>query len=280
MKAQTLRILGATLYYEMRGSGPTLLLIAGGNGDAGIFERVAGILATDYTVVTYDPRGNSRSRLDGPPEDQRIEVHSDDARRLLQSVADSPAYVFGSSSGAIVGLDLVARHPKLVSKLVAHEPPMVEVLPDVATWRAFFDDVYDTYRRKGVGPALQKFAAGVGLDVRSDLAGSELPLDVAAMINRMAGNLDFFLSHEVRQFTRYVPDLPALDANQDRIVLAGGRDSREHLPYRPAALLAERFGTQLVDFPGDHIGYATQPVEFAAKLRDVLSSSSTRARFG
>ena len=87
----------------------------------------------------------------------------------------------------------------------------------------------------------------------------------------MAGNLDFFLSHEVRQFTRYVPDFPALDANQDRIVLAGGRDSRQHLPYRPAALLAERFGTQMVDFPGDHIGYVTRPVEFAAKLRDVLA---------
>jgi pimeloyl-ACP methyl ester carboxylesterase len=271
MKAQMLQNPGATLYYETRGSGPTLLLIAGGNGDASIFAPVASILANEYMVVTYDPRGNSRSRLDGPPEDQRIEVHSEDARRLVQTVADGPAYVFGSSSGAIVGLDLIARHPELISKLVAHEPPMVEVLPDVATWRAFFDDVYDTYRREGSGPALQEFAAGVGLDVRGYLAGAELPPDVAEMMNRMAGNLDLFFSHEVRQFTRYVPDLPALDANQHRIVLAGGRDSREHLPYRPAALLAERFGTQVVDFPGDHVGYVTQPVEFAAKLRAVLA---------
>jgi pimeloyl-ACP methyl ester carboxylesterase len=271
MKAQMLQTHGATLFYEMRGSGPTLLMIAGGNGDAGIFERVAGVLANQYTVVTYDPRGNSCSRLDGPPEDQRIEMHSEDAQRLVQTVADGPASVFGSSSGAIVGLDLVARHPELVSKLVAHEPPMVEVLPDVATWRAFFDDVHDTYRREGVGPAMQKFAAGVGLDVRGDLAGAELPPDVAELMNRMAGNLHFFLSHEVRQFTRYVPDLPGLDANRDRIVLAGGRDSREHLPYRPAAWLAERFGTQVVDFPGDHVGYVTQPVEFAAKLRAVLA---------
>ena len=81
------------------------------------------------------------------------------------------------------------------------------------------------------------------------------------MMNRMAGNLPFFLSHELRPFTRYVPDLPALDANRDRIVLAGGRDSRDHLPYRPAALLAERFGTQVVDFPGGHVGYATHPAD-------------------
>jgi hypothetical protein len=131
--------------------------------------------------------------------------------------------------------------------------------------------VYDTYRREGIGPALQKFAAGVGLDVRGDLAGAELSPDVAEMMNRMAANFDFFFSHEVRPFTRYVPDLPALDANQDRIVLAGGRYAREHLAYRPAALLAERFRTQVVDFPGDHVGYVTQPVEFAAKLREVLA---------
>ena len=87
MKAQTLQLRRATLYYETRGSGPVLLLIAGGSSDAGIFEGVASFLTHDYTVVTYDPRGNSRSPLYEPPADQRIEVHSDDARRLLETVA-------------------------------------------------------------------------------------------------------------------------------------------------------------------------------------------------
>ena len=270
MKAQRLQILGATLYYEMRGSGPTLLLIAGGNGDAGSFESVAGVLANEYTVVTYDPRGNSRSRLDGPPEDQRIEVHSDDApagpngrRRPGLCVREQ----LGGDRRARPGRAASQAGLEIGGTRAAHGGGAAR-RRNVA---AFFDDVYDTYRREGVGPAMQKFAAGVGLDVRSDLAGAELPPDVAEMMNRMAGNLDLFLSHELRQFTRYVPDLPALDANQDRIVLAGGRDSREHLPYRPAALLAEQFGTQVVDFPGDHIGYVKQPVEFAAKLRDVLA---------
>src|SRR3954447_13536612 len=130
MDGRTLRVPGATLYYEVRGAGPVLLLICGGNTDADIFARAAGQLAGDYTVVTYDPRGNSRSPLDGPPYAQRIEEHSDDARRLLVEVATGPSAVFGSSSGAIVGLDLVSRHPELVARLVAHEPPMVEVLPD------------------------------------------------------------------------------------------------------------------------------------------------------
>ena len=47
MKAQTLKVPGATLYYETRGSGPVLLLIAGGGTDAGVFEAVAHVLAHD-----------------------------------------------------------------------------------------------------------------------------------------------------------------------------------------------------------------------------------------
>jgi pimeloyl-ACP methyl ester carboxylesterase len=270
-----LEVPGATLYYETRGSGPVLLLIAGGGTDAGVFEGVASFLAHDYTVVTYDPRGNSRSPLDGPPEDQQIEVHSDDARRLLDTVTTGPAAVFGTSSGAIVGLDLIARHPTRVARLVAHEPPMLEVLPDVARWRAFHDEVYDTYRREGAESAMHKWSVGVGLDFVGPPPGAELPPDVVATMKRIAGNQDLFFAHELLPFTRYVPDLPRLTAQKDRIVFAGGHDSREQLAgqlvYRPAVWLAERFGTQVVDFPGDHGGYGTQPAAFAAKLQEVLA---------
>jgi hypothetical protein len=82
------------------GFGPSVAADRSGGGtDAGVFEAVAHVLAHDYTVVTYDPRGNSRSPLDGPPTDQQIAVHSDDARRLLSTTASDPAAVFGSSSG-------------------------------------------------------------------------------------------------------------------------------------------------------------------------------------
>lgn len=271
MKAQTLLVPGATLYYETRGSGPVLLMIAGGSTDVGVFESVADILADTYTVVTCDPRGNSRSPLDGPPVDVSIEDLSDDARRLLETVADGPAYVFGSSSGAVTGLDLISKHPALVSRLVAHEPPMFQILPDAADFRAFFDDLYETYRREGAWSAGAKFGKAMGFMRGGDLPPNrELPPEVVAGMQRMNANADFFFAHEAKRFTRYVPDLAALDANKDRIVLAGGEDSRQAPPYRPAAWLAERFGKAVIDFPGDHTGYLTQPVAFAAKLREVL----------
>src|SRR5260221_13024603 len=130
MKAQTLQVPGATLYYETRGSGPVLLLIAGGGTDAGVFEGVASFLAHDYTVVTYDPPGNSRSPLDGPPTEQQIEVHSDDARRRLSTVAGGPAAEFGSTSPPMGVLHSIARQPTVVSRVVAHKRPLPRRIPE------------------------------------------------------------------------------------------------------------------------------------------------------
>ena len=66
MKAGTLRVPGANLHYEVRGSGPVLLLIHPGGGDGHAFDAIADYLAHRYTVVAYDRRGLSRSRLDDP----------------------------------------------------------------------------------------------------------------------------------------------------------------------------------------------------------------------
>ncbi len=276
LKSNTLKVPGASLHYEVRGEGPALLLIAGGSADAGAYEPIAAHLAHNYTVVTYDPRGNSRSPLDGPWQDQRIEVHSDDAHRLLDLFATEPADVFGSSSGAIVGLDLIARHPEQVRVLVAYEPPAVELLPDAAERRAFFDEVYDIYRRVGVDAAMQRFATGIGVDDQAPPQEAQLPPSTVEMMSRISANNEFFLAHEVRPFTRFVRDVPTLQGIAARIVMAGGRDSRAHLPYRPTAALAERLGSRVVEFPGGHAGYMMHPADFAAQLTDVLTADDGR----
>src|SRR5438093_5548926 len=108
-KSDTLKVTGATIYYEVRGTGPVLVMIPGGPADAGAFAGLAERLADRYTVVAYDPRGNSRSTFDGAPEEQRLDVHGDDAARLIEAFGDDPAYVLGSSGGGQIGLNLAAR---------------------------------------------------------------------------------------------------------------------------------------------------------------------------
>jgi pimeloyl-ACP methyl ester carboxylesterase len=234
---------------------------------------VAGELTDRYTVITYDRRGFSRSPTEQPPDDRtRLAIDGDDARALIERLSGAPAYVFGSSSGAIVGLELIVRYPDAVKRLVAHEPPLMTLLPETAAFLPFTDEVYDTYRSQGAGPAMQKFAAKIGLSNLDPAKPANLPPPVLQMLQRIRGNDSFFLEHELRQYPRAVPDLGALQKLADRIVLAGGVDSRTFVPYLPNTALARSLGRSIVDFPGGHVGYTTHPAPFAAQLAAVLET--------
>ncbi|MFG2287135.1 alpha/beta fold hydrolase [Streptomyces sp. NPDC048595] len=265
-----LRVNGATLHYEVRGRGPLLLLIPGGAGGAAVFDGVADDLAAAYTVATYDPRGMSRSTLDDPEAEQRVSEHADDALRLLDLLSPGePARVFGMSSGAIVAVGLLTARPERIERVVAHEPPLVEVLPDAAEHRALPERVREVFRARGLMPAMAEFAAGLveGGAAAVPKAATKLPPQAAARAERTMANLPYFVERIVPSFMPYAADLHRLEARVDRLVLAGGRDSHGELPYRAAAFLAERIGAEFLHFPGGHTGLTTHPDEFGEALR-------------
>ncbi|MFH8570385.1 alpha/beta fold hydrolase [Streptomyces sp. NPDC017993] len=269
----TLRVNGATLHYVVRGQGPLLLLIPGGSGGAASFDGIVDDLAAEFTVATYDPRGMSRSTLDDPEAEQRVAEHAADALRILDLLSpDEPARVFGTSSGAIAALHLLTAHPARVERVVAHEPPVVEVLPDAAEHRALIARVQEAFRAQGLMPAMAVFAAGLKKagDTAEPAAEMKLPPQAAARAESTMANLPYFVGRIVPSFMSYDPDIHRLQAVSDRLVLAGGEDSRGELPYRPAAFLAERLGTELLHFPGGHTGSTTHPAEFGQLLRKVL----------
>ncbi|MEE1839009.1 alpha/beta fold hydrolase [Streptomyces sp. JV190] len=265
-----LRVNGATLHYEVRGHGPLLLLIPGGTGGAASFDDIADDLATAYTVATYDPRGMSRSTLDDPEAEQSVAEHADDAFRMLELLSPGePARVFGASSGAIAALHLLTVHPERVERVVVHEPPAVMVLPDAAAHRELIACVQETFRTQGLMPAMAVFAEGLKKDGDTDepKAEIELPPQAAARAERTMANLPYFVGRIVPSFMSYTPDMDRLEALSDQLVLAGGQESSGELAYRPAALLAVRLGTQLLHFPGGHIGLTTHPAQFGELLR-------------
>ena len=273
-EARTLQVPGATLYYEVRGSGPVLLCIPGGPTDAGMFADLAGRLADRYTVVTYDPRGHSRSTLDGELEDISVAVHADDAAAILTAMGGEPAYVYGVSGGGTIGLELVARHPALVRTLVAQEAPLMELLRDAERWRAAFADISETYRAEGVFPAMGKFGALVeegGPKYSEEMQRTAPTPESEAMAARMAGNFELFIAHEIRQVGAYVPDVDALRRASTRIVSAAGETSGEQAARRAAEALAERLGIEATYFPGAHGGWGSDPQEFAERLDEALA---------
>jgi pimeloyl-ACP methyl ester carboxylesterase len=265
-----LKVDGATLYYEVRGEGPVLLLICGGIYDAAGFADLAGQLAERYTVVTYDRRGNSRSRLDGPPAPLRMDEQVEDAHRLLAEVTDEPAYVFGNSSGADIALELAATHPEQVRTVVAHEPPIFDLLPDRERFAMIPEEMSAAYRSDGVQAAMAVFEARVDMARGAPPPGEPTP-EMLEMFERFGRNMEVFVRDEVPPVSAYVPDVDALRASPVRVVLAAGEDSTGEPPHRAAVALAERLGSEPVLFPGGHGGFGlAEP--FAATLHSALSS--------
>jgi pimeloyl-ACP methyl ester carboxylesterase len=272
MKTETLQVPGASLYYEVRGSGPVLLMIPGGPMDADGFKDLADRLADDHTVVTYDCRGNSRSPMQGSWDDLTVGLFADDARRLLDAVGPDQADVLGSSGGATYALDLVARYPGRVRTLVAHEPPVSELLPDAARYHALNEQVAETYRSEGTFAALQIFTKGVGFGNGGPPARSDETPEDAAAAARMGANLDLFAGRLIPIIGNYEPDLAALQRSSTRIVVGVGDESTpEQMVYQTAHALAERLGGQPAQFPGGHGGFGSHPDGFAARLREVLA---------
>lgn len=276
MNPSTLDVPGATLYYEVRGTGPVLLLICGGVYDAALCTELAANLADRFTVVSYDRRGNSRSPLTGSPTPQDISTHADDAARLLAVVSpETPAAVFGNSSGAQIGLELVAQHSGRVAVLVAHEPPIWEVLPDGERLRTGTLEVADTYWAQGAAAAQAKFGALLGMAGSADepFAAGELPPEMLEMFGRMAINNDFFLGYEIGSFCAHPVNLNALRQTSTRIVLAAGADSMGEPPHRAARRLAELLGTEAMILPGSHGGFASDPAGFGKALSEMLAAT-------
>jgi pimeloyl-ACP methyl ester carboxylesterase len=288
---------GGNLFYEVRGSGP-LLLVIGQPMTSGPFASLADLLAAEHTVVTYDPHGLGLSTVDDESLDVTPEIEADDLAHLLDALGGGPADVFGSSGGAVAGLAFATRYPDRVGTLVAHEPPVTELLPDAAPVRAAIDRVEDAYRAGGSAAAWAAFVSlvvhngpvteagvpptswpppGRGDAARSNEAGSaaedrgsaEPPPAPSAKAE--ADGALFFL-RMLKPFTRYRPDIAALRSGAPRVLIGLGATSRQELAPRSAVALAERLGTPPVVFPGDHAGFMADPVGFADTLRRALGS--------
>jgi pimeloyl-ACP methyl ester carboxylesterase len=267
---------GARLYYETHGSGPLFVMIPGASGTADPFRAVAGHLAAQYTVARYDRRGFSRSRLDGPPDDdRRLGTDADDVRRLIEHLGDGPATVFGTSSGAVVALEVLARHPAAVRTLIAFEPCAVRQLPEGRQWLDFFGEIYDLYRNAGAGPALARFR-------EQAFAAYDRPVMAHATERHIAehgdANTVLWFEHELRQYPAANLDIDALTAHADRMLLAVGRESRGYPCYEVTWELGRKLGRDVAELPGGHLGCMTHSVEFATQLVRALAPDRTPSR--
>jgi pimeloyl-ACP methyl ester carboxylesterase len=249
-------------------------------GAAG-FGTLAGHFG-ERTVVTYDPRGAERSRRTNGAAESTPDEHADDLHRLIDALGAGPVEIFASSGGAVNALALVARHPEQVRTLVAHEPPVAQVLPDREAALAANMDVHETYLRSGFGPAMAKFialASHKGPFPADEAAGPAPDPAMFGLPTEDDGSRDDpLLGQNMVSCTHYRFDFDALGRASTRIVIAAGTGSEGEMANRAAKAVAERLGSDAVIFPGDHGGFLGgeygqmgEPDAFAAKLREVLA---------
>jgi pimeloyl-ACP methyl ester carboxylesterase len=280
----TLDAPGAVITYDVRGTigDGTPLFMIGSPMDAVGFGTLAGHF-TDRPVITYDPRGTARStRTDGhgeiTPDD-----HAGDLRRVVDAIGGGPVDVLASSGGAVNALAWVAEHGEQVRTLVAHEPPLATLLPDGAAVTAVIEEMYETYQRDGLGPAMAQFITLVGHDGLLPDGFRLPPVDPAQFGLPTVDDGDrgdAVLGQNLRTCTGYRPDLDALRGSSARIVPARGQASGQTIAARAADAVAAALGVEPVTFPGDHGGFlggeygmTGEPDAFAQRLREVLDTA-------
>ncbi|RZU32682.1 alpha/beta fold hydrolase [Blastococcus saxobsidens] len=282
LSTHTLEVPGAALAYDVRGPLPPAdgrppLLMVGQPMDAGGFGTLAGLVA-DRTVVTYDPRGLARSERTDGRTDHDPEQQADDLHRLIGSLGAGPVDLFASSGGAVTALALVAAHPGDVRTLVAHEPPVLGVLPDAE--RAFAGEraFLAAYQRSGFGAGMAGFLAFTSWQGEfPDSFEVPDPASFGLPAEDDGARDDPLLSGASAPVTGFRPDVEALTAASTRVVVAAGTESRGTVTWRTSEALAALLGQELTVFPSHHggflggeHGYAGQPEAFAARLREVL----------
>jgi len=258
----------ASLYYERRGSGPAVLLIAGSTGDAGNFARTADLLADEFTTVVYDRRGNSRSPRPAGWTTTSVAEQADDAAALIELLGLPPAAVFGASAAGPIALDLINRHSRLVRAGIVQEPSIFSVLPDpaaaLAPRRALLQE---TLRLHGPREAIKALLCYLN----DDEVLVAIPPDV---LERMLGNADTIISIEGPGLAGWQPNVEDLRRSRVPITLLY---ALETLPVfrEMTSWLAERLRVQPMTVPGRHGFYYYRPQELAGVIRGVLKSLPT-----
>ena len=262
IQTDTIDVPGATLHFDVReaeaASGAPPLLLIGSPMDASGFGTLASHF-TDRTVITYDPRGVTRSVKDDPTSASTPEQHAEDLSRVIDAAGAGPVDIFASSGGAVNALALVAAHPEQVRTLVAHEPPAAQTVPDREQALAAVVTTSERYRREGTG-------AGMGAFMGLVMHAGEFPADWTPAppppgmpIGEDDGRRDDpLLAQNLISCTHYEPDFDALraaprgsssrrarragDAGQPRGACGRGaaRDGGGRLPQRPCRLPRRR----------------------------------------
>jgi pimeloyl-ACP methyl ester carboxylesterase len=138
---------GVSLYYEVTGHGPPLVLVHGFGCGLRMWDPQLKALARSWRVVTYDVRGHGISEAPADPGAYSQPISVADLRAMLDSLRIRRAAVGGLSMGGNIALNFALAHPARVTALVIADTGAGS--DDAAGWAATVHALAGAVERDG-----------------------------------------------------------------------------------------------------------------------------------
>ena len=151
---------GTKIAFDTQGKGPAVIIVDGAMGyrALGFSSGLAKLLASRFTVYTYDRRGRGDS---GNTLPYALEREIEDIAALIQDAGGS-ACVYGISSGACLALEAASRLGSWVKKLALYEAPYRFDEGARAEWLKYREDLSKLLAAGKRGDAVVLFMTFVG----------------------------------------------------------------------------------------------------------------------
>ena len=259
--SQTVNVGDASLYCEVQGGGPSLVLVPGATGDGGYMQPLADALADEFRVATYDRRGNSRSPRPEGWTATSVEEQAKDLAGLVETLDLAPAVALGNSWGALIALCTALEHERVLRGAVLHDPALMTVLKNPEEAQAALRPVWEAMTEGGPPAATKAFVEfAFGEQLRA------LPDEVVA---RMLDNADVLFGIEFESLGAWRPEEERVRAVSVPVGLLAGKESPP--PFGEASSwIATRVGSDVVEVPGGHVGFIDSAHEFAEVARPLI----------
>jgi 3-oxoadipate enol-lactonase len=255
------------LNWKTEGSGPVVVLSHALGCDLGMWDGVAKVLGSHYTVLRYDHRGHGRSEpVPGP---YSMDMLADDAARLITAECAGPVHFVGLSMGGMTAQALAVRHPQLVKTITIANAAMFYDDAARAMWMARVETVKSKGMEAIADGALQRWFTP---EFRADEqhGGAARVAELRARLVRIdvpayAASCEAVAAIDFRQSNQQIR-CPAL-------VIAGARDEATP-PAMSELIRASIPGAQLQSVDAAHLSAVEKPDAFAAALMPFLQANA------
>jgi 3-oxoadipate enol-lactonase len=253
------------LHWTREGRGPLVVLSHALGCDLRMWDGVAALLKSRYTVLRYEHRGHGRS--EAPPGPYSLDMLADDAAGLIGEQAAEPVHFVGLSLGGMAAQALAARHPALLKSITIANSASWYDAADRAMWQARIDTVLARGVAAIADGAMQRWFTP---EFRADEAGGGA--------GRVAALRDSLEKTDAAAYAANCEAVAAIDfrASNGRIrcpalVIAGTRDEATPVAMSQAIAGSIR-GAQLRTLPAAHLSAVEQPEAFARLLQGFWDS--------